>query len=59
VAGERALEGTRRFEGTLGTQVVKVCSLVIARTGLRDHEAKAAGFDPLTVEISTWDHKVY
>jgi NADPH-dependent 2,4-dienoyl-CoA reductase/sulfur reductase-like enzyme len=59
VAGERALSGTRTFEGTLGTQVVKVCNVVIARTGLRDHEAREAGFDPLTVEVSTWDHKVY
>lgn len=39
--------------------MVKVCNLVIARTGLRDHEAQAAGFDPLTVEVSAWDHKVY
>jgi NADPH-dependent 2,4-dienoyl-CoA reductase/sulfur reductase-like enzyme len=59
VAGERALGGTRPFEGSLGTQVVKVCNLVIARTGLRDHQAREAGFDPLTVEVSTWDHKVY
>ena len=59
VAGERALGGTRLFEGTLSTQVVKVCNLVIARTGLRDHEAREAGFDPLTVETTTWDHKVY
>ncbi len=59
VAGERALGGTRPFEGALGTQVVKVCNLVVARTGLRDHEAEAEGFDPLTVETTTWDHKVY
>lgn len=59
VAGERALGGTRTFEGSLGTQVVKVCDLVIARTGRREHEARAAGFDPLTVETTTWDHKVY
>jgi NADPH-dependent 2,4-dienoyl-CoA reductase/sulfur reductase-like enzyme len=59
VAGERALGGARPFEGSLGTQVVKVCHLVIARTGLRDHEALEAGFDPRTVETSTWDHKVY
>lgn len=59
VAGERALGGRRPFEGSLGTQVVKVCDLVIARTGLRDHEAREAGFDPLTMETSTWDHKVY
>ena len=32
---------------------------VAARTGLRDHEAKAAGFDPLTVESEADDHKAY
>ena len=45
--------------GTLGTQVVQVLDLVIARTGLRDDEAREAGFDPLTVETTQWDHKVY
>lgn len=59
VAGENAVGGNRLFAGTLGTQVVKVFDLAIARTGLRDHEARAAGFDPLTVEGTYWDHKVY
>jgi NADPH-dependent 2,4-dienoyl-CoA reductase/sulfur reductase-like enzyme len=59
VAGENAVGGTREFAGTLGTQVVKVFDLVIARTGLRDQEATRAGFDPFTVESSTWDHEVY
>ena len=31
----------------------------MARTGLRDAEAAKAGFDPLTVESTTWGHKVY
>src|SRR3989442_7492375 len=59
IAGENAVGGHREFPGTLGTQVVKVFDLVVARTGLRDAEAKDAGFDPLTVESTTWDHKVY
>ena len=29
------------------------------RTGLRDHEAVAAGFDPVTVEFEADDHKAY
>ena len=45
VAGENALGGNAQFAGSLGTQVVKVFELVAARTGLRDHEALAAGFD--------------
>jgi NADPH-dependent 2,4-dienoyl-CoA reductase/sulfur reductase-like enzyme len=59
VAGENAVGGERLFEGTLGTQVVKVFELAIARTGLRDGEARAAGFDPLTIESEAWDHKNY
>jgi NADPH-dependent 2,4-dienoyl-CoA reductase/sulfur reductase-like enzyme len=39
--------------------VIKVFEAVVARTGLRDTEAKEAGFDPLTVETRAWDHKVY
>ena len=59
VAGENAIGGDRTFAGTLGTQVVKVFESAIARTGLREAEAKAAGFNPITVEFETWDHKVY
>ncbi len=59
VAGENAVGGQREFAGSLGTQVVKVFDLAIARTGLRDQEAAAAGFDPLTVESAAWDHKAY
>lgn len=59
IAGENAVGGDREFAGTLGTQVVKVFDLVIARTGLRDDEARQAGYTPLTVEATFWDHKVY
>ncbi|HVN10633.1 MAG TPA: FAD-dependent oxidoreductase [Kineosporiaceae bacterium] len=61
VAGENALGGDRRFAGSLGTQVVTVFDLVAARTGLRDHEATAAGrgWTPLTVASAPDDHKAY
>lgn len=59
VAGENAIGGQQLFAGSLGTQVLKVFDLVIARTGLRENEAREAGFDPLTVETTHWDHKVY
>ena len=51
VAGENALGGNRQFAGSLGTQVVKIFDQAAARTGLRDHEAQAAGFDPVTVGL--------
>jgi NADPH-dependent 2,4-dienoyl-CoA reductase/sulfur reductase-like enzyme len=59
VAGENALGGHREFAGSLGTQVVKIFDTVGARTGLRDHEAVAAGFDPVTIEHEADDHKAY
>ena len=59
IAGENAVGGHQEFAGSLGTQVVKIFELAVARTGLRDSEAKSAGFKPVTVEFETWNHKVY
>ncbi len=59
VAGENALGGAARFAGSLGTQVVKVFDLVAARTGLREHEAITAGFEPVTTQTAPDDHKAY
>ncbi len=59
VAGENALGGHREFAGSLGTQVVKIFDHAAARTGLRDHEATAAGYDPVTITAEADDHKAY
>lgn len=59
VAGENAIGGDARFAGSLGTQVVKVFDLVAARTGLRDHEALAAGYAPHSHTAVADDHKRY
>jgi NADPH-dependent 2,4-dienoyl-CoA reductase/sulfur reductase-like enzyme len=59
VAGENAAGGNREFAGSLGTQVVKIFDQAVARTGLRDHEAAPAGFDPVTVGFEADDHKAY
>jgi NADPH-dependent 2,4-dienoyl-CoA reductase/sulfur reductase-like enzyme len=59
VAGENAVGGDRTFAGSVGTQVVKVFDLAIARTGLRDREAFDAGYAPLTVGSQANDHKAY
>ncbi|MDA8284952.1 MAG: FAD-dependent oxidoreductase [Actinomycetota bacterium] len=59
VAGENAVGGDRTFAGSLGTQVVKIFDLAVARTGLRHHEAATAGFAPRTVPVIADDHKVY
>ncbi len=59
VAGENALGGNRQFAGSLGTQVVKIFDQAAARTGLRDREAAATGFNPVTVQSAADDHKAY
>jgi pyruvate/2-oxoglutarate dehydrogenase complex dihydrolipoamide dehydrogenase (E3) component len=59
VAGENALGGSREFAGSLATQVVKVFDLVAARTGLCDHEASGARFEPVTVASTADDQKAY
>jgi len=59
VAGENAAGGRREFAGSLGTQVVKIFDHAAARTGLRDREAAAAGYDPVTVGSEADDHKAY
>jgi NADPH-dependent 2,4-dienoyl-CoA reductase/sulfur reductase-like enzyme len=59
VAGENAVDGNSEYAGSLGTQVVKIFDLAVARTGLLESEAKAEGFSPLTVQSEEWDHKAY
>jgi NADPH-dependent 2,4-dienoyl-CoA reductase/sulfur reductase-like enzyme len=59
IAGETAVGGDRTFAGSLGTQVVKVFELAVARTGLRDPDARQAGFDPVTIGSVQFDHKAY
>ncbi|KHL17061.1 NADPH-dependent 2,4-dienoyl-CoA reductase/sulfur reductase-like enzyme [Mumia flava] len=59
VAGENALGGAARFAGSVGTQVVKVFDVVAARTGLREHEARTAGFAPVSTTVAVDDHKAY
>lgn len=59
VAGINAAGGSARYAGSLGTQAVKIIDLVAARTGLRDSEAIAADYTPLSVTIAADDHKAY
>jgi NADPH-dependent 2,4-dienoyl-CoA reductase/sulfur reductase-like enzyme len=59
VAGANATGGDAVFAGSLGTQAVKVFDLVAASTGLRNHTARAAGYDPLTIATTADDHKAY
>jgi NADPH-dependent 2,4-dienoyl-CoA reductase/sulfur reductase-like enzyme len=59
IAGENAVGGKRDFEGSLGTQSVRLFDYVVARTGFHDRDAANAGFGPASVDSEVWDHKVY
>lgn len=46
VAGENATGGRARFQGIVGTAATRVFDLELARTGLSEAQARAAGFKP-------------
>ena len=59
IAGENVVGGNCKYAGSLATQSVKIFDLVAARTGLKNDEAREEGFEPITTDLDTWDHKVY
>lgn len=59
VAGANAVGFDTVFSGVIGTQVVKVFTLVAACTGLRDHDATASGHSLRSATITADDHKAY
>jgi NADPH-dependent 2,4-dienoyl-CoA reductase/sulfur reductase-like enzyme len=59
LAGENMCGGRGRFQGSLGTQAVKVFGRIAAGTGLRGVQAAKAGFDSLTVIATALDHNPY
>ncbi len=53
VVGINATGGDATFPGVLGTAASKICKYEVARTGLNEREAAAAGFDAVAVSIDT------
>lgn len=53
VVGINATGGDAVFPGVLGTAVSQICELEVARTGLTESEAAAAGFDAGAVSIDS------
>ncbi|GAA0577339.1 FAD-dependent oxidoreductase [Streptomyces crystallinus] len=51
--------GYATFPGVVGTAVSKVCDLEIARTGLREHEAREAGLQFVTATIESTNSAGY
>jgi NADPH-dependent 2,4-dienoyl-CoA reductase/sulfur reductase-like enzyme len=53
VAGINIGGGYATFPGVVGTAVTKLCAMEVARTGLNEREAKAAGFEYETATIES------
>ncbi len=51
--------GYALFPGVVGTAVSKVCELEVARTGLRERDARAAGLQYVTVTIESTSRAGY
>ncbi|MEN8652537.1 FAD-dependent oxidoreductase [Streptomyces sp. 21So2-11] len=59
VIGSNAGGGYATFPGVVGTAVSKVCDLEIARTGLREKDARAEGLQFVTVTIESTSRAGY
>lgn len=59
IAGANAAGQHAVYQGSLGSQAVKIFDAVVARTGLRPHEAAEHGLDARTVDVTVDDHKAY
>ncbi|MFC3574716.1 FAD-dependent oxidoreductase [Streptomyces yaanensis] len=59
VIGSNVAGGYATFPGVVGTAVSKVCDLEIARTGLREKDARRAGLQYVTVTIESTSRAGY
>ncbi|MBM0226161.1 MULTISPECIES: FAD-dependent oxidoreductase [Micromonospora] len=59
VAGINIGGGYATFPGVIGTAVTKVCDLEVGRTGLRERDARAAGFDFVSVVAESTNRAGY
>lgn len=59
VIGSNAGGGYATFPGVVGTAVSSVCDLEVARTGLREKDAQAAGFQYITTTIESTSRAGY
>ena len=59
VAGINIGGGYATFSGVIGTAVTRVCDLEVGRTGLREREATAAGYEFVTVRVESTNRAGY
>ena len=55
IAGDTITGGSLEFRGILGTGIVKVFDLTVARTGLSEREAKSLGYDTVVIHDAKYD----
>lgn len=53
VAGINIGGGYARFPGVVGSAITKICQTEVARTGVTEREARAAGFEPVVATVTT------
>lgn len=59
VVGDNLTGGSTKFRGILGTAVLKVMGLNVARTGLGEEQARALGYEVITSLNPTFDATHY
>ena len=59
IAGENLAGGRSRYQGTLGTTILKVFELAVGRTGLSTREASAERISCVSARIESQDHASY
>src|SRR5207244_3378660 len=59
VAGDNIAARRTKFVGAIGTTVVKVCDLAVARTGLCSDDAAAESIPVVSARIEAWDRAAY
>lgn len=59
VAGDNITGGSSKFKGILGTAVMKVMGLNVARTGLGEEQARSLGYEVVTSLNPTFDATHY
>jgi NADPH-dependent 2,4-dienoyl-CoA reductase/sulfur reductase-like enzyme len=59
IAGRNAAGGDETFAGIVGTAIARVFDLEVARTGLTEREAQAAGLNCISTTLNSTDHAGY
>ncbi len=59
VAGITMTGGIAEFPGVLGTAIAKICAYEVARTGLREEDARRAGFEPVSGRVESTTRAAY